>query len=300
MNNPESERQGKGFQGLMSLGSPTPDLATDAPPLSERSVPELSEVRVESAHPPVQPPPSKSHTSSRPWRGWVVGLGVFAALGGFFIFAGNQSSSVNSDYSATAPELSRTSTEYSPSSVTEIAPTPHLSGEAVTMPPVGTDHVLSSDQIRYCVYEDRRIKGAEKVVDSYNQVAVDTFNRMVDDYNSRCSSFRYRAGTLTLIQEDANAIQTQLEQEGRERMSTALALAGDDAATAAADAAAASADVAAAYSDRYVDPYANSAADAYGEGEAAASADAAAASADAAAAAADAAAAAAEAAYGGE
>ncbi len=86
------------------------------------------------------------------------------------------------------------------------------------MPPVGNGLVLASDQIRYCVYEDRRIKGAEKVVDNYNQASVSMFNAMVDDYNSRCSHFQYRRGALTPIQSEADQIQAQLEQEGRERM----------------------------------------------------------------------------------
>ena len=86
------------------------------------------------------------------------------------------------------------------------------------MPPVGNGLVLTSDQIRYCVYEDRRIKGAEKAVDSYNQASVNSFNTMVEDYNSRCGHFRYRDGTLAPIEDEANAIQRQLEQEGQARM----------------------------------------------------------------------------------
>jgi len=86
------------------------------------------------------------------------------------------------------------------------------------MPPVGDGLLLTSDQVRYCVYEDRRIKGAERAVNTYEQTSVNTFNAMVDDYNSRCSYFQYRQGALTPIQSEADQIQAQLEQEGRERM----------------------------------------------------------------------------------
>ena len=126
--------------------------------------------------------------------------------------------------------------------VSEPTPAEPPPGPTVTMPPVGNGLVLTSDQIRYCVYEDRRIKGAEKVVNNYDQTSVSTFNAMVDDYNSRCSHFQYRQGALSPIETEADQIQTQLEQEGRDRMIPTQTY---DPAAAAADAAAAAADAAA-------------------------------------------------------
>lgn len=122
----------------------------------------------------------------------------------------------------------------------EAAPTELPSGPAITIPPVGNGLVLSSDKIRYCVYEGRRIKGAEKAVDNYVQVSVEAFNAMVDDYNARCGYFRYRAGALMPIEREADQIQMQLEREGRDRMTPILeSVAAADAAMQSADAAAA-------------------------------------------------------------
>ena len=234
MNDSDSKNQGKGFKGLQSLGAKSPE----PPALPERKAdtPALPPAWEEDPAPQAAPPqPTQSQTAAPPWRGWVIGLGILGAIILLIVWAGNQSSSSNS-YSAP------TTTDYS-SVVAEPAPTETPSGPTVTMPPVGSGLVLTSDQIRYCVYEDRRIKGAEKVVNNYDQTSVSTFNAMVDDYNSRCSHFQYRQGALTPIETEADQIQTQLEQEGRERMIPSQTY---DPAAAAADAAAASADSAAA------------------------------------------------------
>lgn len=209
MSDPESKSQGKGFKGLQSLGSKSPE----PPALPERKadrpalLPAWEETNTQQA---AQPQPIQSQTAAPPWRGWVIGLGILGAIVLFIVWAANQSSS-SSSYSAPS------STDYS-SIASEPAPAEPPPGPTITMPPVGNGLVLASEQIRYCVYEDRRIKGAEKVVNNYNQASVSMFNAMVDDYNSRCSHFQYRQGALTPIQSEADQIQAQLEQEGRERM----------------------------------------------------------------------------------
>ena len=85
------------------------------------------------------------------------------------------------------------------------------------VPGVGIDQVLNTPQIRYCVCEKIRLDAAEKVVDSYDGESVDRFNVMIGDYNRRCGSFRYRAGSLEAVQSEAFANRDQLEEEGRSR-----------------------------------------------------------------------------------
>ena len=85
---------------------------------------------------------------------------------------------------------------------------------------VGVDQVLYGPQIRYCVHEKIRLDAAERVVDSYDGDSVDRFNAMVNDYNSRCGSFRYRAGTLEPIErEKQNQYVASFEAQGRSRVS---------------------------------------------------------------------------------
>lgn len=133
------------------------------------------------------------------------------------------------------------------------------------MPPVGSGKVLSTPQIRYCVFQDVRVKSAKKLVDSYNGESVDHFNSLVNDINSRCSYFQYRQGALAPVEREAAEMRAQLEEEGRQLMSafttaasgpssdaaltldeaTEQAAGVDYAAIASADAAAAAADAAA-------------------------------------------------------
>lgn len=87
----------------------------------------------------------------------------------------------------------------------------------VSRPPIGTNRVLSSPQLRYCVAEDIRIDAADAVVSNYDGDQVDRFNAMVDDYNSRCAEFRYRQGTLQTARETVERYRSQLEAEGRAR-----------------------------------------------------------------------------------
>lgn len=251
MSDPENKEQGKGFKGLQSLGSKAPQSAALPERKEKQPVlpPAWQESNSQKAAQP--PPPTRSQTAASPLRGWVIGFGILGAVILFFVWVGTQSSS-NNIYTPS------TGANYSPM-VSEQPATERPPGPTITMPPVGDGLVLTSDQIRYCVYEDRRIQAAGKVVNNYNQASVDIFNAMVEDYNSRCSHFRYREGMLAPIENEANQIQNQLELEGRDRMlggeqdsSTAIQTgdqAAADAAQASADAAAQAADAAATSAD---------------------------------------------------
>lgn len=72
----------------------------------------------------------------------------------------------------------------------------HFSRFTEEVPPVGTKLVLGPAQIRYCLSEGIRIDAARGVLDRYSQWDVDRFNAMITDYNSRCSDFRYRSGSV--------------------------------------------------------------------------------------------------------
>lgn len=223
MTDRDGENEAKGFKGLQSLGAakyarPDPDLEAAAPP---KPTP-----RQEPSSPALQGPGpdaqlARSQTAPPAWRPWVIGLGVLAAFVLVVAWIGSQSP--GDAYSTAAAADSASKESAAPTA--EAVPEP-----TITPPPVGSGLVLTSDQIRYCVFEDRRIKAAETLVDNYNEYSVNTFNAMVEDYNSRCSNFRYRQGALAPIEAEANAIQTRLEQEGRQRM-----LGGQSSTTSAAE-----------------------------------------------------------------
>jgi hypothetical protein len=69
------------------------------------------------------------------------------------------------------------------------------------------------------VAEDIRMDGAKSAVDNYSHSDVDRFNAMVADYNSRCSSFRYRRGALESARSGIEPYRSQLRGEGMRRIS---------------------------------------------------------------------------------
>ena len=75
-------------------------------------------------------------------------------------------------------------------------------------PPIGREHVLSVAQIRWCVREDMRLNHYRPLALTQTQIA--EFNTTIADYNSRCSSYRYRQGTLARARREVEGERTQL------------------------------------------------------------------------------------------
>ena len=84
-------------------------------------------------------------------------------------------------------------------------------------PPKGSSLVLSPAQIRYCLSESVRLSSWEQMVNQYSQSSVDAYNNAVNDYNARCSRFRYRSGTLEGIRAEVEGNRYLLEAEGQLR-----------------------------------------------------------------------------------
>jgi hypothetical protein len=57
-----------------------------------------------------------------------------------------------------------------------------------------------------------RLEAARDVTSSDPEI--DRFNAMIDDYNARCSSYRYRAGVLESVQREIQARTSALRAEG--------------------------------------------------------------------------------------
>jgi len=76
----------------------------------------------------------------------------------------------------------------------ELASQPATEELHFEMPPPGTDLILSLPQLRWCLREDRMIESYRpNVLSEWDH---DAFNRILDRYNDRCGSFRYRQGDL--------------------------------------------------------------------------------------------------------
>lgn len=87
-------------------------------------------------------------------------------------------------------------------------------------PPVGTGLVFTDAQVRYCLAESIRIEGARSIASGWSQPEVDSFNKIVADYNSRCSNFSYHSGALESARREVELSRKELQSEGRSRFAS--------------------------------------------------------------------------------
>ena len=100
----------------------------------------------------------------------------------------------------------------------DAAPAEPVSNES--MPPVGRDLLLSSNQIRYCLSEEIRILTIDNILNKYSQLEIDKFNLNTNDYNSRCGQFKYRPGTLESVRSEVESNRSALVSEGLSRLAS--------------------------------------------------------------------------------
>lgn len=145
----------------------------------------------------------------------IVGGGVCLLLALLYALGDH----LNPPSGPSSPSTARPSTPGNPS---ERSPAPNTSARpSEEMPPVGTNHVLSSAQIRYCVAENIRLAAAQQIIHDTDVVSdVLRFNDMIEDYNSRCSEYRYRRGALESAQGEVERYRPLIELEGVNRFQT--------------------------------------------------------------------------------
>jgi hypothetical protein len=104
-------------------------------------------------------------------------------------------------------------------SVDSSGKTPPTDASASTekAPPIGSGNALSAAQIKYCLAEQIRLDGARSSLDQQSATAADRFNAMIDDYNNRCSSYRYKRSDFQRAQSEVEADRVILQAAGRAR-----------------------------------------------------------------------------------
>lgn len=205
----------KGFAGLDSLVSEVE--VPKAPP--PEPIRQENAARSEASRAQPQPAYTGSPTSggsSGKW--WLIAIGVV----GFFVWAYN-SGDRTPEYApvaeAPAPEYvpapEAPAPEYAPAQPYE--PAPEYAANDEEAPPAGSGRVFNHSQMKYCLSEKIRVSAWEGLVDEYSETSVDAFNDAVNDYNMRCSHFRYRSGMLESVQSEVEANRSTLAMEGRAR-----------------------------------------------------------------------------------
>ncbi|MGO9400300.1 MAG: hypothetical protein ACLP19_21015 [Xanthobacteraceae bacterium] len=93
-----------------------------------------------------------------------------------------------------------------------VAPSP-IRTFAEEAPPIGTERTFNEANLRYCKFQKARLEYMEpRAVADFQ---VDGFNRLVDDYNSRSASYRYRQIDWSKVQSELAEKRVELEAQAQ-------------------------------------------------------------------------------------
>lgn len=226
--------EAKGFAGLSSMVSDVGDVSSiekrDVEPQPSRGASQPVDEAAKKTEPQQQPQPQpqpqpraiyqdppKSNDSGFQGK-WLIGIAVIVGLVWLVSSSGKKAPEYPPAYS-----MSTNSAPAKIDSPTWQPPTPDVqvpTKPSEETPPVGTGLVLSQPQIRYCSAESIRLDAAKEAMNPYNDSDVNRFNALVADYNSRCSSFRYRSGSLESARSEVERYRTEYEAQGRKIFSS--------------------------------------------------------------------------------
>lgn len=141
-----------------------------------------------------------------------------AAVGGIILFIANQKPTpTRTTYPSpphTAPAPRPTPPQAPTAPRPDPAPTVPARLDTEDMPPVGDgSRALGASQIRYCLFQQIRLETIRTELSESQDVS--RFNGMVDDWNSRCSRYRYRESDMTAAQFSLSSKRSDLQAEGR-------------------------------------------------------------------------------------
>jgi hypothetical protein len=160
-------------------------------------------------------PVIKAPGQGRSSHSWVGRL-IFGAVGAFLLFAYLNNTKKPSYTPTYRPQP--TSSYSLPSRAASPTPSPQPTPSYVErMPAVGRDLALDEPEIRYCLSQKIRIEGARSVVNDNDtsQYQIDRFNQLIEHYNSRCSSYRYKPSVMSRVRTDVESRRGSLFFEGQ-------------------------------------------------------------------------------------
>lgn len=204
----DDQNQGKkGFAGLNSMVShvdlPEPPPAEKVPQPAQADAGSQRGKAFEIDEGLIRPPEKKFW--SQTWFKWTVGIGIVLVI---IIAANNEDKPASRSYSSTQSPSSQYT--YTPAPT----PSPTVESSYEEMPPVGSGLVLSSNQIRYCLSQSIRLEAWSTSVNTYSDMSVDMYNLAVNDYNNRCSNYRYKKYSIDAVRAEVELRRSQLVHEG--------------------------------------------------------------------------------------
>jgi hypothetical protein len=90
--------------------------------------------------------------------------------------------------------------------------------EPELLPPVGTGQRFSREYVRYCHFQEERLRVVKQQVRGTEDIRA--YNALANDYNSRCSDFFYQDEDLRLVKEEVVAKRKLLEADAERILST--------------------------------------------------------------------------------
>lgn len=202
-----NRKAGTGFSGLDALVS---DVSVDIPKAAAgtaRPHPGHNSTSPHAPHQKTSPEPavvanqaSTSGVSTFTVIRWILAILILLFVSFSNIGSDNAATTSPSSESPAPPDLAPT-----PETAPDRLPRSGTFHVDTEKPPVGSDLVLSVQQLRYCRTEEIRIETFEGLVDNHLEGEIDLFNSAVNDYNSRCGQFRYHSGDLEQAKRDVEA-----------------------------------------------------------------------------------------------
>lgn len=155
----------------------------------------------------------KLREKNQPKGNWWPLL-IMGAIVAFIIFSNSKS---EKKYSASLP--ASTSRYYTPPPKIS-APVDNDSGYTIIAPPPGRERDFTVENIRYCKREKLVLETIQPQIEYDSENVVDAFNTAVDDFNSRCSSYRFFQKDMDKITAEISRMTMALRQTGNERLSS--------------------------------------------------------------------------------
>lgn len=122
--------------------------------------------------------------------------------------------SLTDDFDRSASRTSnQPTTTYQPSTQRQTTTSPSTTTTAETRPPVGQGLALNRAQVRYCVFQGERLEAMRSLTTTNYQI--NQFNALIDDYNSRCSNYRYTSGVLSSVRREAQGKTAEFTADAR-------------------------------------------------------------------------------------
>ena len=188
-----SDKEKKGFSGLSNIETKVEDV----PPSNVGKPESQPNKAMEQGQPRDNRPPISSIPKEEPTpvldffrKNWVlISIGVFLIWAFSGKSGGGSSTSSSSSYSLTE-----------------------------SVPPYGTGQTLNASQIYYCLAENVRIDANRPTINQYDNYSIQRFNGTIDDYNARCSDYRYKQSAMNAAQKALDSNRYLIQSQGSSRM----------------------------------------------------------------------------------